>query len=140
VSAFSFQDPRARVEPELLRLSRVKQHVHKEIPALGPEMLTFFKQNVQKRQTKFAPIAECWQQLVPDFLLQHTALESFTRGQLTVLVDSSSHLYELKQLLLSGLQKQLLVACKAAGLRKIVLKPGRWYETGDDPSDRKIKF
>jgi hypothetical protein len=129
-----------RDDQSLARLQRIKTHVVVPIPALGPEMLAFFKQNVQKRQTKFAPIADCWQQLVPDFLLEHTALESFTRGQLTVLVDSSSHLYELKQLLLAGLQKQLLVACKAAGLRKIVLKPGRWYESGDDPIDRKIKF
>jgi hypothetical protein len=135
--AFAF---RPSAEPELQRLSRVKQPVRKEIPALGPEMLTFFKQNVQKRQTKFAPIAECWSQLIPDFLLQHTALESFTRGQLTVLVDSSSHLYELNQLLLAGVRKQLLIACKAAGLRKITLKPGRWYDTGEDSNDRKIKF
>lgn len=135
--SFGFPQP---IEPELQRLARVKQPVRKEIPTLGPEMLAFFKQNVQKRQTKFAPIAECWSQLVPDFLLEHTALESFTRGQLTVLVDSSSHLYELNQLLLAGLRKQLLLACKAAGLRKIVLKPGRWYDTGEDPNDRKIKF
>ncbi|CAN5628868.1 hypothetical protein BH09PLA1_BH09PLA1_16450 [soil metagenome] len=135
--SFTFRRP---VEPELQRLSRVKQPMRKEIPALGPEMLAFFKQNVQKRQTKFAPIAECWQQLVPDFLLEHTALESFNRGQLTVLVDSSSHLYELNQLLLAGLRKQLLLACKAAGLRKITLKTGRWYDTGEDPEHRKIKF
>jgi len=137
VSSFGFQQP---IEPELQRLARVKQHVRKEVPALGPELLAFFKKNIQKRQTKFAPIAECWSQLVPDFLLEHTALESFTRGQLTVLVDSSSHLYELNQLLLAGLRKQLLIACKGAGLRKITLKPGRWYDTGEDPNDRKIKF
>lgn len=135
--SFAFRQP---VEPELQRLSRVKQPIRKEISALGPEMLTFFKQNVQKRQTKFAPIAECWSQLIPDFLLQHTALESFTRGQLTVLVDSSPHLYELNQLLLAGVRKQLLLGCKGAGLRKIVLKPGRWYDTGESPNDRKIRF
>ena len=136
MSAFNFQSP---ADPELHRLARVKQHVRKEIPALGPEMLTFFKQNVQKRQTKFAPIAECWSELVPAFLLEHTALESFTRGQLTVLVDSSSHLYELKQLLLAGLEKQLLTACKSTGLRKIALKRGRWYD-GDAGEDRRVRF
>ncbi|MBC8106477.1 MAG: DUF721 domain-containing protein [Anaerolineae bacterium] len=135
--SFCFQQP---IEPELQRLSRVKQPMRKEIPALGPEILAFFKQNVQKRQTKFAPIAESWQQLIPEILLEHTALESFARGQLTVLVDSSSHLYELNQLLLAGLRKQLLMACKGAGLRKITLKPGRWYDTGEDPNDRKIRF
>jgi hypothetical protein len=65
--------------------------------------------------------------------------ESLNRGTLTVLVDSSAHLYDLKQLLLAGLEKQLLLACKSAGLRKIALKPGRWYE-GATPEDRKPSF
>ena len=72
-------------------------------------------------------------------LNDHCALEGYSRGSLTVLVDSSSHLYELKQLLLAGLQQQLLIACKGAGLRKITLKPGRWYDAGDD-GDRKPRF
>jgi hypothetical protein len=55
------------------------------------------------------------------------------------MVDSASHLYELKQVLLSGLEKQLMFACKGAGLRKITLRPGRWYD-GDSSGDRKIKF
>ena len=60
------------------------------------------------------------------------------RGSLTVLVDTASHLYELKQLLLAGLQQQLLLACKSAGLRKISLKPGRWYEGTNQ--ERKLRF
>jgi len=44
---------------------------------------------------------------------------------LTVLVDSAPHLYELQQLLLAGLELQLLAACKGAGLTKIQLKRGR---------------
>jgi hypothetical protein len=55
------------------------------------------------------------------------------------MVDSSSHLYELKQLLLAGLEEQLLFACKSAALRKITLRPGRWYE-GESSNDRKIRF
>jgi hypothetical protein len=107
--------------------------------ALGQEMIDFFKQSVAKRQTKLEKIAESWGQLVPEILSEHCALESLTRGTLTVMVDSSSHLYELKQLLLSGLEQQLLIACKSAGLRKIALRPGRWYE-GESAGDRKIRF
>ena len=102
-------------------------------------MVNFFKQSVQKRQTKLARIAECWAALVPESLSDHCAFDGLNRGTLTVVVDSSSHLYELKQLLLSGLQNQLLIACKAAGLKKINLKPGRWYE-GDSPGERRLKF
>ena len=116
-------------EAELKRLSRVKSPARNPPARIGPEMIDFFQHSVQKRQTKFTKIAECWSVLVPTLLNDHCALESFNRGSLTVIVDSSSHLYELKQLLLAGLQQQLFLACKSAGLRKITLKPGRWYES-----------
>ena len=105
---------------------------------MGTELLTFFKQNVEKRQGKFAKIADVWNQLIPATMLAHTALDSFTRGALTVIVDSSPHLYEMKQLLLSGLQQQLLIACKSAGLKKVSLKIGRWYD--GDGSGQRLKF
>lgn len=128
-----------RDEIAFQRLAQVKRSDRPVGAALGPAMLTFFKQSVEKRQTKFGKIAKVWEQLVPVTLAEHCALESFSRGSLTVLVDSASHLYELKQLLLAGLQQQMLLACNATGLRKITLKPGRWYV--DDPSTgRKIRF
>lgn len=130
---------RQREDAEFRRLARVKQLEHRSAAALGPEMVAFFQQSVQKRQTKLAKIGECFGKLVPETLTDHCSLESLNRGTLTVLVDSASHLYELKQLLLAGLQQQLMLACKSAGLRKISLKPGRWYE--DKPeSGRSIRF
>src|SRR5688572_5280651 len=123
----------------LTRLHRVKQSQHRATPQLGPELLTFFKQSVERRQTKFATIAQCWEKLIPSTLLDHCALESFHAGTLKVIVDSSSHLYEMKQLLLSGLQDQVLIACKSTGLRRITLKLGRWYD-GEDARDRKVRF
>ena len=65
--------------------------------------------------------------LVPEKLAEHCALESLHRGALVVMVDSASHLYELKQMMLGGLENQLKLACSSAGLRKVTLKPGRWY-------------
>jgi len=102
-------------------------------------MIAFFKQSVEKRHTKFSKVAQSWAALVPEAFNDHCALEGYTRGTLTVLVDSSPHLYELRQLLLAGLQQQILLACKSAGLRKIVLKPGRWYE-GSTAADGKLRF
>lgn len=131
-------DPRLAAA-ELRRLHRVKQHAPPAAEALGPEMVGFFKNAVQKRQTRLSRIADCWSKFVPELLNDHCALEGLHRGTLTVLVDSASHLYELKQLLLAGLQQQLLLACKGAGLRKITLKRGRWYE-GDERPDRKVRF
>ena len=123
---------------DLQRLSAVKRINRAAGQPLGPEMVGFFKQ-AEKRRNKFGKIGECWAKLIPDTINDHCALESFHRGTLTVLVDSSSHLYELKQLLLAGLQQQLLLACKAAGLRKIALKPGRWYGDGEE-GGRKLDF
>ena len=92
---------------------------------LGEEMISFFKHTVQQRQTKLAKIAQCWIGLVPEPLNDHCALHGLHRGTLTVLVDSAPHLFELKQLLLAGLQDQIFMACKSSGMRKIALRPGR---------------
>ena len=125
-------------EQVLARLQRHKQRQHPQAAALGTELLSFFKSSIQKRQTKLTAIAEAWIKLVPPNLVDHTCLEGFSAGALKVLVDSSSHLYDLKHLLLAGLQQQLVLACKAQGLRKINVKLGRWY-TGED-QNRRITF
>ena len=121
-----------RQDAELQRLDRYKRTDAAVGVPLGPEMVDFFKKSVEKRQTKLGKIGECWGAIVPEMLAAHCSLESLSRGTLTVIVDSSTHLYELKQLLLAGLQEQLLFACKSAGLRKINLKPGRWYDSAGD--------
>lgn len=130
--------PRRNDLADLQRLSDVKRE-RTATHMLGPELISFFKSSVQKRQTKLEKLADCWSQLVPELLNEHCALEGFSKGTLTVLVDTASHLYELKQLLLAGLEKQLLTACGAAGLRKISLKRGRWYDGADD-ADRRVRF
>ena len=130
--------PRSRAV-DLQRLHRVKQSAPRVTPQLGPELISFFKHSVEKRQTKLAKIADCWGKLIPSTLLEHCALESLHTGTLKVIVDSSAHLYEMKQLLLAGLQDQILIACKSTGLRRITLRLGRWYD-GDDARDRKVRF
>ena len=126
-------------QAELARVHRAKARAPFAGEALGPELVGFFKQSVAKRQAKLGQIAAVWAVLVPPTLDKHCALEGLHRGTLTVIVDSSSHLYELKQLLLAGLSDQLVVACKSAGLRKVSLKPGRWYAEADD-GRRTVRF
>jgi hypothetical protein len=130
---------RTAIGDELERLARVKARTPEVPDPLGPELISFFKRSVQRRQGKLEKLADVWSQLVPELINDHCALEGFTRGTLTVLVDTASHLYELKQLLLSGLENQLLTACKSTGLRKVALKRGRWYE-GEESADRKVRF
>jgi hypothetical protein len=126
----------------LQRLQQFKQSARPPPDKLGDQMVWFFKQCVTKRQTRLGKIAEAWGRLVPETLSARCSLESLHRGTLTVLVDSSSHLWELKQLLLAGLQQQLMLACRTAGLRKITLKRGQWYREPDDAGDgnRKLRF
>ena len=121
-------------------MAAVKRTTPYDANPLGPELVGFFKQSVQKRQSKLGKIAEAWGVLVPEMLLDHCALDGFTRGTLTVVVDSASHLYELKQLLLSGLQQQLFLACSSTGLKKIALKRGKWYDENPDEPGRKLRF
>jgi hypothetical protein len=129
---------RHRQDQELRRLHHFKRTPGREDPLLGAEIVTFFKQSVEKRQKKFGKIADAWDTLVPELLREHCCLDSLSRGTLGVIVDSSSHLYDLKQLLLAGLEKQLVLACRAAGLKKVMLKAGRWYEERE--GGRKIRF
>ncbi len=126
-------------DADLRRLARVKHSAAPVDALIGPSLVAFFKNSVQKRHTKLGKIGECWAQLVPELLNDHCSLESFNRGTLAVIVDSSSHLYQLKTLLLAGLQQQILVACASTGLKKITLKPGRWYE-GAGGDGRKVQF
>lgn len=125
-------------EAELKRLARVKQVQPPRTEPLGNAMVGFFKTSVQKRQTKLGRIAEAWARLMPELLAEHASLESLHRGTLTVFVDSAAHLYEIKQLLLAGLQQQLILASSGTGLKKINLRPGRWYE--GDPSRARPRF
>jgi hypothetical protein len=123
--------PQGEKEADFRRLVRVKQPRRRETPAIGQDLVQFFKKHVQSRQSKFGRIADVWNTLIPSTLLGHTCLESFHAGTLKVLVDTAPHLYELKTVMLAGLEQQILLACKTSGLRKISMKIGRWYE-GDD--------
>lgn len=127
--------PRLPDDPQLVRLARYKRTDAPMTQAIGPELLAFYKHSVEKRQVKFGKIADAWMQLVPEILADHCSLESFSKGSLTVIVDSAPHLYELKQLLLAGLQQQLFLAARSSGLRKIILKRGNWCN-----ADQRVEF
>lgn len=129
---------RLEEEAELCRLTRSKRVNRREISSISDELVSFYRSEV-KRAKKVGGVAEVWKQLLPQHLLEHTCIEAFRGGALTVLVDSSPHLFQLKQLLLAGLQSQLITSCRGCGLKKILLKPGAWY-AGDTSADRTMVF
>lgn len=93
---------------------------------LGEKVDQFLRKVVFPRQQKLGKLGQAWAQLLPPELLEHSYLDKYQRGQLTVLVDSASHLYELDQLVREGLADQLRDLCPNTNLVKIKLQRGAW--------------
>ena len=124
-----------RPDHEFIAFQRMARHKQTRAPQtqpVGEALVSFFKQNIEKKHTKVGKLTEAWIRLIPPTLCDHCTLDGMHRGTLTVLVDSSSHLYELKQLLLAGLEQQLVLVCKSAGLRKVTLRAGRPADVPDE--------
>ena len=120
------QSPREQEETaELRRLQRWKGSRPYSPHVLGEDAIGLFNDQIKKRHAKFGKLAEAWDALVPLMFQEHTYLATFSRGTLTVNIDSSAHHYELKQLMLAGLEDQLLLACRGCGLKKVTLKRGQ---------------
>jgi hypothetical protein len=132
------QFPHLEEEARFIRMAKAKARTVRPAENLAASLVSFYKANVE-RTRKFAGIGQAWETLVPPDMLEHCCLQSYRGGTLTILVDSSPHLYRLKQLLLAGLDRQMLEVCRAEGLRKITIRPGRWYE-GDDQRERRPTF
>ncbi|NQU76194.1 MAG: DUF721 domain-containing protein, partial [Planctomycetes bacterium] len=64
----------------------------------GP-LAILMKHTLGKRVKQLGTLAEAWDEVVPEEVRQHTALEGFCRGTLTVMVDSASHRFKLEMLL-----------------------------------------
>jgi hypothetical protein len=117
----------------LARLDAVKRRDHVVGESLGLAVAELFKKQVARRHTKLGTCSEAWCDLVPEALQERSCVESLHRGRLTVWVDSAPHLYQLRQLLLSGLEKELVTTCRGSGLRSVSLKRGRWYDERGEP-------
>ncbi len=67
-----------------------------------------------------------WDEVIPAEIADHTALESFSRGVLTVLVDSAPHRFQLQTLLNSGLTKVIQQRFSGA-INRVKLVPGQFH-------------
>ena len=99
---------------------------------LGERVDQFLRKVVIPRQQKLAKLGLAWGQLLPAELLEHSCLDKYQRGQLTVLVDSASHFYELNTLVKEGLADQIRDLCPDTNLAKIKLLRGVWYRADKD--------
>lgn len=110
------------------QLQTVWQHrqVRDSSSHLGQSLAVLMKHTLAKRVRQLSSLAEIWDQVVPAGIRDHTALENFSQGVLTVMVDSASHRFALQNLLRGGLQTEIQSRFPGA-INRIRLVPGQFY-------------
>lgn len=109
-----------------LRTAWRNRQAPETISHVSEPMARFVHHTLERRVKQLSALAQVWDELVPEGIREHAALEGFRAGTLTVLVDSAPHRFELEMLLRSGLQKQLAAAFRGA-LSKVRVVPGQFY-------------
>ena len=93
---------------------------------LSQPLTLLMKHVLAKRLRQLGHLAGIWDDVLPRTIRDHTALESFNRGVLTVLVDSAAHRYQLKMLLNGGVEREIRDRFSGA-LNRIRLMPGQFF-------------
>jgi hypothetical protein len=103
-----------------------QRQVAETVAPLSAPLAVLMKRTLGKRVRQLSQLASVWDEVIPRHIREHTALESYSRGTLTVVVDSAPHRFELQTLLNAGLKSQLQerLACP---LDKVRLVPGQFY-------------
>ena len=92
---------------------------------LGQPLAYLMKHRFARLVRQLSNLAKIWDEVIPAKIAEHTALESFHRGVLTVVVDSAAHRFRLQVLLMGGLQKAIQERFNGP-LNKIRLMPGQF--------------
>ena len=108
-----FKDEQLRRMVEGRRLQQADRTV-----SLGNAAEQLMSGWIAPRQSKYGPVAEVWEQLLPEGLGEHCEIVGITGGQLKVKVDSPSYRYEL-QLCSTELLEELQRQCPTSRLRQI---------------------
>lgn len=108
------------------------------VSLLAEPLGILMKRQLGRRVKKLSELAILWDEVIPEDLRKHTALEGFHRGVLTVMVDSASHRFQIQTLLRGGILTAIRERFRG-GLNKIHLVPGQFYsldrETGQKRYD-----
>jgi len=99
---------------------------HDRLTHLGEPLGLLMKHTLGRKVRQLSELSGLWDELVPHEIADHTALESFSRGVLTVLVDSAPHRFQLQTLLNGGLKRAIQQRFSGA-INKIRLLPGQFY-------------
>ena len=93
------------------------------VKRLGDVLGELMADRIQPGRLRFESVARRLSELLPVELGRHCEITDISAGQLTVLVDSPSHLYELR-LCSSELLGQLRVHCPEGKIQKIKFVTG----------------
>lgn len=113
-----------------LRTVWQQRQFNDRVVPLGQPLAVLVKHTLGKRVRQIGRLAEVWDDLIPPNLAEHTALEGFRSGTLTVIVDSSPHRFQLRQLLDGGLLGEIRSRFSGA-LNKVRLIPGQFATTDE---------
>ena len=92
---------------------------------IGQPLTLFMRHTLAKKVRQISKLAAIWDAMIPEAIREHTALESFNRGTLTVLVDSAAHRFQLQMLLGGGLKTEIQRRFNGP-INQIRLLPGRF--------------
>ncbi|MDY7010286.1 MAG: DUF721 domain-containing protein [Planctomycetota bacterium] len=95
------------------------------ISALSEPLTALMKNHLARRVRRIGQLSIAWDECVPDFLRDHSALVSLNGGVLTVAVDSAAHRYRLEMLLRAGLLDAIRERFSGA-LNRVRLIPGEF--------------
>ena len=99
---------------------------HGRIAHLSEPLALLMKHKLGKRVKQLAKLSEVWDEIIPQEITEHTALEGYSRGVLSVLVDSAAHRFQLRTLLDGGLKREIQQRFSGP-IDKIRLVPGQFY-------------
>ncbi len=125
------------------QLRNVWQNRRRSTGAMGADRVSMLAEplnrlvnkHLAKRVRRIGQLSAAWEECVPDFIREHTALVGFNGGTLTVVVDSASHRYRLEMLLRAGLLDAIRERFSGA-LNRVRLTPGQLdvLDTPDRPT------
>ncbi|MBT3277872.1 MAG: DUF721 domain-containing protein [Phycisphaerales bacterium] len=102
---------------------------------LAAALTPLMKTQIGRRVKQLGALAKLWEELVPQELRDHTALDSFRSGTLVVLVDSASAMYRIKTMVSGGLEAAMRERFTGAKFR-IRLRPGQFYRVDSEGRQR----
>lgn len=106
---------------------------------VGESLAVLMKHTLGKRVRQVSALAAIWDEVVPEDVREHTALEGFAQGVLTVVVDSAPHRFQLQMLLNGGLTQEIRRRYRGP-LNKIRLTPGQFYAIDLETGERRYTF